>query len=238
MNPQNFRPVESAFGPGAQGWEPGLPPDPGQFPRTALPVRNGHPRHLGAHGHRLTAGAAALGLAVPWLEAALEELAAWLVGHAGVDRALRLTLEPGPGLLRARLEPLPQSASPYGLVPLPHPLGDLRSAPLARHKGLSGWGWRETLATAEALGGVDALLFWPDGTVAETAIATVALETQGTLFLPPESGRVASVTERLDLPAWAELRGLRLQSAPFPPEARGQFWCLNALRGIWPALVL
>jgi branched-subunit amino acid aminotransferase/4-amino-4-deoxychorismate lyase len=121
-----------------------------------------------------------------------------------------------------------------------HPLTEGRSDPKAPHKGLSGPWSAATRAEAQQLGGEDALLLWPDGTLAETAIAAVGLEVNGAFLLPSPEGRVASLAKRLDLPAWAAGRGLRIEVAPIPrsrmPE--GRLWCLNALRGIWPASLL
>jgi branched-subunit amino acid aminotransferase/4-amino-4-deoxychorismate lyase len=203
-------------------------------------VRQGVPRHLEAHLERLHAGASALGRSPTWLTEATDELRYWLGRHATLDAALRLELHLDLKLLDARLEPLPQAATPYRLTPLPHPMGDLRPDPLAPHKGLSG-PWRpQVLSDAWRNGAEDALLLWPDGTLAECAIATVGLERKGSLTLPPVEGRVASVAERLDLPAWAEARGWVLRRAPLRLEdcAGGQLWCLNALRGLWPAALL
>jgi len=171
---------------------------------------------------------------------AAEELGYWLKRHSAPEAALRLELHLDLKLLDARLEPLPLAASPYRLAPMPHPMGDLRTDPLAPHKGLSG-PWRpHVLSEAWRRGAEDALLLWPDGTLAESAIATVALEVDGQLILPPAEGRVASVTERLDLPAWAEAREWTLSHAVLPLEicAEGRLWCLNALRGLWPAVIL
>jgi branched-subunit amino acid aminotransferase/4-amino-4-deoxychorismate lyase len=227
--------LRAAFGPGATLH--GTEPQGAAVPRTALPVRQGTPRHLAAHLDRLQAGAKALGHASPWLPEATEELGYWLKRHAAPEAALRLELRLDLKLLDARLEPLPPPSTPYRLAPLPHPMGDLRPDPLAPHKGLSG-PWRpQALAEAWRHGAEDALLLWPDGTLAESAIATVALERAGTLTLPPPEGRVASVAERLDLPAWAEEHGWLLQRAPISLEdcGGGRLWCLNALRGLWPA---
>jgi branched-subunit amino acid aminotransferase/4-amino-4-deoxychorismate lyase len=93
------------------------------------------------------------------------------------------------------------------------------------------------LAAAHAAGAHDALLLWPDGTVAETGIAAVALEREGELWIPPPAGRVASLAEALELPIWARERGLALLTRPFPLEevASGTLWCLNAVRGMWQA---
>lgn len=226
-----------AFGPGATGNRLGFPP-PGEGPRTALALRGGVPDHLAEHLHRLRAGAEALGQDILWLAEAGEALRAWLDG-AG-EAALRLALHLDLQVLSARLEPLPLAPSPCRLAPLPHPMGDLRPSPLARHKGLSG-PWRSVaMASARERGAEDALLFWPDGTLAETPIAAVALERDGILTLPPPEGRVDSLTERLDLPGWAAERGWRLASAPLTLAAcgEGRLWCMNALRGLWPAALL
>jgi branched-subunit amino acid aminotransferase/4-amino-4-deoxychorismate lyase len=229
------------FGPGTALPPPGPGPGSGALPRTALPVHAGVPRHLEAHFHRLEAGAAALGQGAAWLPGLREPLTTWLEAATGMgNAALRLVLDPGAAVLSAHLEPLPWAPQPCQLVPMRHPLGSLRADPTARHKGLSGpWG-RAILAEAQRLGGDDALLLWPDGTVAETAIAAVGVEAGGVLAMPPIQGRVASLTERLDLPAWARSRGLRIEMKPLTlPSARaGAIWCMNALRGIWPATLL
>lgn len=230
-------PRRTSFGPGAASALLG-PGTEGAFPRTALPVHQGRPRHLEAHQARLQAGAEALGREVPWLAGALQGLLPWLGRTA--EAALRLELHLDLQRLDALLEPLPLAPSPCRLAPLPHPMGDLRRHPLAAHKGLSG-PWRPAvLAEARRLGAEDGLLLWPDGTLAETAIAAVALEQEGALILPPSEGRVASVAERLDLPAWAEARGLALrwESISMAGCAGARIWCLNALRGVWPATLL
>ncbi|HEY3399295.1 MAG TPA: aminotransferase class IV [Geothrix sp.] len=227
-----------AFGPGAT--LPAVAPPTGAVPRTALPLRQGVPRHLEAHLERLRDAAHALGRDTSWLVEAGQELGLWLGRHAAPEAALRLELHLDLKLLDARLEPLPQAASPYRLAALPHPMGDLRPNPLAPHKGLSG-PWRpQALSEAWRLGAEDALLLWPDGSLAETTIATVALERGGMLLLPPAEGRVASVAERLDLPAWAQERAWTLHHGSITLDdcAEGRLWCMNALRGLWPAGLL
>lgn len=209
-------------------------------PRTALAVRRGEACHLEAHLARLEAGALALGESAPWLRSLAGPLAEWVsVAASGEDAALRLRLVSGAGSLDARLEPLPTVPCPYWVVPLPHPLQGRRSAPTVTHKGLSGPWSSEVLSAARRQNAEDALLLWSDGTLAETAIAAVGLDLDGFLWLPPAEGRVASLAERLDLPAWAEARSLRLKTGDIPLEwvGRGQLWCLNAVRGIWPAVV-
>ncbi len=230
---------ERRFGPGVNSPEP--LPSPDGLPRTALPVSQGQPRHLAAHLERLRAGAVALGQPAPWVDGLQQQLLEWLESDLPVgDAALRLVLHPAAGCCTARLEPLPDTPSPYRLVPTHHPLNEGRADPKAPHKGLSG-AWSTAMrAEAQRLGGEDALLLWPDGTLAETAIAAVGLEVDGVLLLPPPEGRVASLAERLDLPAWAAGRGLRIEvvAIPRPRVVEGQLWCLNALRGIWPASLL
>jgi branched-subunit amino acid aminotransferase/4-amino-4-deoxychorismate lyase len=201
----------------------------------------GRPVHLDAHLARLEAGANALGSTAPWLSDCAGPILAWLAAVLpGQDGALRLTLETDSARLMARLEDLPSTPAPYGLVPLPHPLIPRRSDPRIRHKGLGGaWG-AAVLAKAEASGGADALLLWADGTLAETAIAAVGVESGQRFHLPESLGRVASLTEKLDLPLWAQDRGLTITTGPISlvQARRGQVWCLNALRGIWPATLL
>lgn len=229
---------DRCFGPGISG---APPREEAPLPRTALPVFRGHPRHLEAHLLRLEAGALALGQPVAWLPGLQAETAAWLASATPQeDAALRLVLHPGPGLLSARLEPLPSAPRPCRLAVMPHPLGGRRGDPTVIHKGLSGpWG-SAILAAARQLGAEDALLLWPDGTVAETAIASLGVESGGVLRVPPPQGRVASLAERLDVPGWAGSRGLRVETGDIPlAHAReGRLWCMNALRGIWLATLL
>lgn len=230
---------EQRFGPGGSAPWADLSQD--GRPRTALPVHRGQPRHLVPHLARLRSGAALLGHPAPWLEPLQGDLCRWLERSLPEeDAALRLVLYPEHAFVLARLEPLPRPPSPCRLVPLPHPMKEGRSDPRAPHKGLLGpWG-SAVLKAAHQLGADDALLLWPDGTLAETAIAAVGLELKGTFQLPPTEGRVASLAERLDLPDWASQRGLRIDVAPLPLSQvpNGHLWCLNALRGIWPAILV
>ncbi len=233
---------------GRRRFGPGVPPidsapelGSGALPRTALPVQGGLPRHLEAHLHRLEAGAAAMGEAVGWLPSMQEPLTDWLEATTGSgEAALRLILDPRAGILTAQLEPLPAVPRPCRLIPMRHPLEARLGDPTTGHKGLSGpWG-KATLAEAQRKGGDDALLLWRDGTLAETAIATVGIEAEGVLTLPLRQGRVASLTERLDLPDWAHARGLRIEvkAVSLPSARAGVIWCMNALRGIWSATLL
>lgn len=230
------------FGPAGREPNPPLDEAPGlPRPRTALPVVEGVPRHLEAHLARLEAGARHLGQRVDWLPTAGTALCRWLQTcvqprHA----ALRLRLQAEAPCLQAVLEPLPVATQPYPLVVLPHPLASRKGDPALEHKGLAGPWSQGILAAARSQGAEDALLCWPDGTLAETAIASLAVPDGDRLLLPPTEGRVASLAERLDLPGWAAARGLRLTFAPVPLERARQapLWCLNALRGIWRAHLL
>jgi len=229
------------FGPGGTGLVSDGSPGERALPRTALPVVAGVPKHLEAHLHRLEAGALALGQPVAWLQDLSGELRDWLLAATLMETAaLRLVLDPQAGLLAAQLGPLPVAPRPCRLLLMPHPLGARQADPRVTHKGLAGsWG-KELLALAQSRGADDALLQWPDGTLAETTLAAVALEVRGVLLVPPPLGRVASLAERLELPEWARTRGLRIRTTVLTPEAagRGRLWCLNALRGIWPATLL
>ncbi|HEX9011583.1 MAG TPA: aminotransferase class IV [Holophagaceae bacterium] len=230
----------AVFGPGAAAWPAGHALPTGEGPRTALRVVEGHPRHLAAHLDRLQKGAEALAQPAPWVGGLEAQLAAWIAAGARGEEALRMALHGSEGLLSAHLEPLPWTAIPYRLAPMPHPMGDLRGSALARHKGLSG-PWRQpALVEARRRGADDALLLWPDGSLAETTLATLALEVEGALILPPGEGRVASLTEALDLPAWAAARklDLRREGIPLHRVAQGSLWCLNAVRGVWSAILL
>lgn len=229
------------FGPGNSHLAPDGPSDPDRRPRTALPVFRGVARHLEAHLQRLEAGAKALGQPVDWVGGLQSDLEAWLERAAGTEEAaLRLVLDPGAALLSARLEPLPAAPRPCPLALLPHPMGAHRLDPTLPHKGLGGpWG-EAILAQARSLGAKDALLLWPDGSLAETSMAAVGVEVDGVFWVPPPEGRVASLAERLELPAWAQARGLRVETGVLPSSLAldGQVWCMNALRGFWPATLL
>lgn len=184
--------------------------------------------HAEAHLARLTAS----GPPTPWLDAAFRAVQAHYA--AAPDGMLRLRFDRAGGRLWTAWEALPATPSPYRLLPLTHPLPP---AAEPRVKGADGAWHPAVLATARAAGAHDALLLWPDGTVAETAIAAVALQLEGALWVPPVGGRVASLGESLELPAWASARGLPLGTRAFDlaTAARGTLWCLNAVRGVWQA---
>lgn len=222
-----------AFGPG-----PGPGHDPqAAVPRTAARVELGLIRHLHAHLERLMTSAAAKGEAAPWLMTEADAIAEWVAG-ASPESAGTLRLRLHGKQLWALLEPLPELSSPYRLRLMPHPHGVPSRHPLAPHKGLLGVWNAAPLNGAKAAGAHDALLFWPDGTLVETAIASIALEADGELWLPPLEGRVASLAERLDLPEWAGQRKIRIQAFDATELHRGQLWCFNAVRGVWSGTLL
>jgi branched-subunit amino acid aminotransferase/4-amino-4-deoxychorismate lyase len=184
----------------------------------------------------MTSAAANSG-AAPWVMAEADAITEWVAaGFREPDEALRLRLQGKQ--LWALLEPLPEVPSPYRLRLMPHPHEIPSRHPLAPHKGLLGVWNAAPLNEAKAAGAHDALLYWPDGTLVETAIASIALEVDGDLWLPPLEGRVASLAERLDLPEWAGSRKLRIQAFSAGDLHRGRLWCFNAVRGIWPGTLL
>ncbi|HJV22092.1 MAG TPA: aminotransferase class IV [Holophagaceae bacterium] len=210
------------FGPG-----PAEAPPEGPCPRTAARLEAGRIVHGEAHRDRLAAGGA-----TPWLEGAFQA-AAEHFGQAP-DGVVRLRYDAAGGRLWGAWEPLPATPFPYRLLPLAHPLPP---SDRPRLKGADGPWQGPVLAAARAAGAQDAMLLWPDGTVAESAIAALALEREGELWVPPAGGRVASLAEALDLPGWARKRGLLIRVGAFAPEAlgSGRLWCLNAVRGLWQA---
>ncbi len=199
-------------------------------------VNQGHWSHREDHLDRLLGGASLLGWEVAWLPDSLLELGDWFASVALA--ACRLVLRPRALSVRLEVPPLP--LSPYRLLSLPHPLGDCRSDPRAAAKGLLGPWDIQVREFAQAQGADDTLLFWPDGTLAETAIAAVAALKGDRLILPPHRGRVRSISEDRDLPSWAAVRGLRLEysSLQLGDLAGCQLWCMNTVRGVWQAEVV
>lgn len=183
--------------------------------------------HAEAHLDRLAASGP-----TPWLTEAFQAAAVHF--REAPDGVVRLRFDAGGGRLWALWEPLPATPSPYHLLAMAHPLPP---SGRPRIKGTDGAWHGPVLAEARAAGAHDALLLWPDGSVAESAIAALALERDGELWVPPPGGRVASLAEALDLPGWARERGLLVRVRAFAPEAlaEGRLWCLNAVRGMWQA---
>lgn len=219
------------FGPGpSPGYDPAAP-----VPRSSARVEEGRVKRLDAHLERLAESAKASGVAVPWLASQGALIEAWVreISSQTVE-ALRLRLHGAQ--VWALLEPLPETPSPYRLAALPHPFRGAH--PLAAHKGLLGTWNLEALKEAQALGADDALLAGPDGVLLETAIASLALETEEGFWLPPRQGRVASLGERLELPALVGARAVAIRPFRLEDLAGRRLWCVNAVRGVWPGTLL
>ncbi len=228
-------PAWRAFGPGAStllGWESPLD----VLPRTSLRIENGRGEHWDSHLTRLRMGARCLGWNVSWLSGMEPAINAWV--STAALAACRLQLFPES--ISVRLEAMADHNPPFRLQAMPHPLGDLRGDARAILKGLLGpW---DILARNRAHQRLaeDALLLWPDGTIAETTIAAIGLELDGKLLMPPPEGRVSSIAEAFDLPFWARSRGLVVEPRPIRLNEvpGGQLWCMNAVRGLWQAEVV
>lgn len=214
---------------------PGEEPAHPAGPRTAMRILAGAALHREAHLRRLQVALDSLGASRNWLDEAFEAA----LSGAG-EGILRLRVLVQAQRLLARQEAWAPLPSPYRLSPSPHPLGEARGDPAARHKGLRGDWSAAALALARSRGADDLLCLWPDGTLAETAIASVAVVDDARLRLPPREGRVASIAEAEELPRWAEARGLALEHEPVPlSEIPGKrLLCFNAVRGVWQAEVL
>ena len=190
------------------------------------------------HMTRLQMGAIGLGWDVAWLNSKEPEIAAWIL--TAEMAACRLQLFPD--AISVRLEAIPDRFSSCRLLPMPHPLGDIRGDAKATLKGLLG-AWdiqaRNEAHAHESLAD-DALLFWPDGTLAETSIAAIGLQLNDKLLLPPLEGRVSSITEAFALPLWAMAHEFAVQRRPIRLDevSGGQLWCMNAVRGLWQAEVV
>lgn len=230
-------PAWRAFGPGAPGL-PGwvAPPGAVPLPRTALRILDGPGPQWERHLSRLRSAAAQLGWDVAWLREVEPLLMAWM--QATGEAVCRLQLFPD--ALSARLEDLPDQPPSFRLLPMAHPLGDVRENVRATFKGLMGaWDIRARNLARAGLAD-DALLLWPDDLVAETTMAAIGLQLDGELVLPLLDGRVSSITEAISLPLWASSRGLAVRHRPIRLDevSGGQLWCMNAVRGLWQAEVV
>jgi para-aminobenzoate synthetase / 4-amino-4-deoxychorismate lyase len=151
-------------------------PDPASGLLETLLVRDGEPQAVEAHLARLTASAAALGLAAPPadLRSRIEDETA-----RGGDARLRVVLG-GDGAATVTAGPLPDGEALVLLHPVVLPGG------LGPHK----WADRRLLdALARKLGGVP-LLIDGDGTVLEAAWANVWVQEAGRLTTPRADGRL------------------------------------------------
>lgn len=228
-------PAWRAFGPGAScllGWDPPRH----SLPRTALRIVDGQGLYWNSHMTRLQMGAIGLGWDVAWLNGKEPEIAAWIL-TAGMA-ACRLQLFPD--AISVRLEAIPDPFVSCRLLAMPHPMGDIRGDAKAALKGILGTWDIQARNQAHEKPADDALLLWPDGTLAETSIAAIGLQLNDKLLLPPLEGRVSSITEAFELPLWAISKGLSVQRRPIRLDevSGGQLWCMNALRGLWQAEVV
>ena len=224
-----------AFGPGAArllGWD--HPRNP--LPRTSLRSVGGQGMHWSRHLTRLHLGALNLEWDVCWLDEMEPEIEAWIATTETAVCRLQLF----PDAISIRLEAIPEHFSNFQLLTMPHPLGDIRADSMAAHKGLLGTWDIQARNRAQAMLADDSLLLWPDGTIAETSIATLGLQLRDKLLLPPLEGRVAGITEAIELPFWAMSRGLEVKHRPIHLDevSGGQLWCMNAVRGLWQAEVV
>lgn len=167
--------------------------------------------HLARHLARLRAGAAVLGLAVPYDDPTLgAAMAAVLAGAGLADGALRLTLTRGPGArgLAVPARPVPTVLITAGPLPAAGPVraviaqGTRRNAfsPLAALKSLNALD--SILAREEAVrcGADDALLVNTEGRLAEASAANLFLLIDGRLLTPPVSdGALAGIRRGLIL---------------------------------------
>ncbi len=229
-----------SFGAGAKNHE-GWPIPSTSLPRTSLRVEKGGPIHWNAHLTRLHEGAQRLEWDLWWLRHVEAEVLEWISEVSrGTIPFLACRIQAHSDALSIKLEALPEPIWPYRLVPMPHPLGEVRNDDRSALKGILGPWNLDVLSAAHQGGAEDSLLLWPDGTVAETAIAACAILRGKELVLPPLQGRVRSIAESLDLPGWADAKGWEVLHAPIGLEEihGGQLWCMNALRGLWQAEVV
>lgn len=160
-------------------------------------LSGGHAAHLGRHLARLRAGAAVLGITVPWSDAALAEGIVSLAQACGaVDGVARLTLSRGPaprGLLPAipgrptTLITAGREAAPTGPVGLVICETTRRNqmSPLSRIKSLNYLDGVLARMEAARRGATDAVLLNTHGLVAEASGASVVALLDGSLVTPP-----------------------------------------------------
>lgn len=208
---------------------------------------------LARHLARLRAGAAVLGLPVPFAEAALAEAVAGLLRAAGLgDAALRLTLTRGPGP-RGLLPPAePTPTVLLAAFPLPAPPPPARAAiatvtrrnehsPLSRLKALGYLDNLLALQEARAAGADEALLLNTAGRLACATTASLFLIEGGRLLTPPVAeGALPGITRALVIEAAAAF-GLGCREEPLPPHrlqtAEGAF-LTSSLVGIRPLIAV
>ena len=160
-------------------------------------LRDGAALHAERHFSRLRAGAAVLGLTVPYDDATLHTALRTVAQHAGLsDAAMRLTLTRGPsprGVLPAA-ETFPTLLISAGALPPELPAARLIVArhtrrnelsPLSRIKSLNYLDSILARQEAAVVGADDALLLNTRGDLAEASAANVFLYIDGVLVTPP-----------------------------------------------------
>ena len=163
-------------------------------------VDDGRPAQLRRHLHRLRAGAALLGIPVPWDDDALgAALAATIAANAVRNGSARLTLSRGPA---PRGLGFPRPARPTGLITAAGatsaPAGPVHAvlctttrrnewSPLSRIKSLNYLDGVLARLEADRCGAGDALLLNTRGMLAEASAANLVVLSGGRLLTPPVS---------------------------------------------------
>ena len=220
-----------------------------------IAAEQGAPLFFARHWRRLRAGAALLGIPLPWgAQAVLRACRALLAANDLARRpaALRLTLTRGPGprgLLPPR-NPRPTlllAAFPRDPAPPPArallvetPRRNDRS-PLSRIKSLSALDAVLARRQAERAGVEEALLLNTQDRLACAAAANLFLVCGGVLCTPPlAEGVLAGITRERVLEAAAAL-GLACAERPLHPAALGEAeeaFLTNSLIGIRPLVAV
>ncbi len=189
-------------------------------------VAAGRPTHLPRHLHRLRAGAALLGIPVPWDDDVLHAAFAGTIGANAVqDGSARLTLSRGPasrGLLP------PDTSRPTGLVTAAgasSPAGPAHAilctttrrnecSPLSRIKSLNYLDGVLARIEADRRGAGDALLLNTQGLLAEASAANLLVLCGGRLLTPPVADGALPGIRRALL-----IERCGASEASLPPEA-------------------
>ncbi len=161
-------------------------------------VDDGQPAQLHRHLHRLRAGAAMLGIPMPWDDDALgAALAATIAANAVRNGSARLTLSRGPAPRGMRF---PQPARPTGLITATGTMsasaGPVHAvlctttrrnewSPLSRIKSLNYLDGVLARLEADRCGAGDALLLNTRGVLAEASAANLLVLSGGRLLTPP-----------------------------------------------------
>lgn len=162
-----------------------------------IAVRNTQAQRMNAHLARLRAGAAVIGLNLPWPDVSL---AAWVEKTArenGLENAaVRLTVTRGPGprgllppatpqpTVLITAAPAPDTSIPVSLI-ISHITRRNEHSPLSRIKNTNYLDGILARQDADRSGADDAVLLNTQGLVAETTIANIFALIDGGIFTPP-----------------------------------------------------